>query len=196
MRSLQIWKLSQHVLCWLEKMEKLRRRKGFKEWPNRSRESWRACTQSCAAFWKTARKRRMSEIDPRLEWQSENEGASEIKSFVPVRSCLLSSYRCIDQSARVSDSGFVVVVASSGSSVVSSDLIVVVSALLRISRLWTSPPVASFICWKWNALMAFSVLYYGLLVGERLMEVERQIVWRINDLTQGHLDLVIDPVKY
>ena len=62
-------------------------------------------------------------------------GGSQIKSFVPVRSGLLSSYRCKDQS--VSDSGFAVVVASSNSVVVvsSSDLVVVVSALLRISRL-------------------------------------------------------------
>ena len=62
-------------------------------------------------------------------------GGSQIKSFVPVGSGLLSSYRCKDQS--VSDSGFAVVVASSDSVVVvsSSNLVVVVSALLRISRL-------------------------------------------------------------
>ena len=63
-------------------------------------------------------------------------GGSQIKSFVPVGSGLLSSYRCKDQS--VSDSGFAVVVASSDSDVVvvsSSSLVVVVSALLRIRRL-------------------------------------------------------------
>ena len=61
-------------------------------------------------------------------------GGSQIKSFVPVGSGLLSSYRCKDQS--VSDSGFAVVVASSDVVVVSSsNLVVVVSALLRIRRL-------------------------------------------------------------
>ena len=61
-------------------------------------------------------------------------GGSQIKSFVPVGSGLLSSYRCKDQS--VSDSGFAVVVASSDVVVVSSSsLVVVVSALLRIRRL-------------------------------------------------------------
>ena len=126
---------------------------------------WHAPNQS---FWKTGGKG--SRIEDRSKvgvTVGKRRVASKIKSFVPVRcQSLQSSYRCNDQSAWVSDSGFRIVVVPSSISVVvsSSNLLVVVSALL-IRRLWTScAPVANFICWKWKTSPTLSFIMESRMV--------------------------------